>query len=70
MGEAYKAEHQLLKRPCAIKLIKPGKVADPLSLARFERKVQATAKLTHWNTIEIYDYGHAEDGTRRRSCQR
>ena len=63
MGEVYKAEHQLLKRPCAIKLIKPGMVADHLSLARFEREVQATAKLTHWNTVEIYDYGHAEDGT-------
>jgi eukaryotic-like serine/threonine-protein kinase len=63
MGEVYKAEHQLLKRPCAVKLIKPGKATDPQTLARFEREVQATAKLTHWNTIEIYDYGHAEDGT-------
>ena len=35
----------------------------PRSLARFEREVQATAKLTHWNTVEIYDYGHADDGT-------
>lgn len=63
MGEVYQAEHQLLKRPCAIKLIKPGKAADPQSLARFEREVQATARLTHWNTVEIYDYGHADDGT-------
>jgi eukaryotic-like serine/threonine-protein kinase len=63
MGEVYKAEHQLLKRPCAVKLIKPGKAADPQTLARFEREVQATAKLTHWNTVEIYDYGHADDGT-------
>ena len=63
MGEVYRAEHQLLKRPCAVKLIKPGKAADALSLARFEREVQATAKLTHWNTVEIYDYGHADDGT-------
>jgi len=63
MGEVYKAEHQLLKRPCAVKLIKPDRLADPQTLARFEREVQATAKLTHWNTVEIYDYGHADDGT-------
>jgi eukaryotic-like serine/threonine-protein kinase len=63
LGEVYKAEHQLLKRPCAIKLIKPGKTTDAAALVRFEREVQATAMLTHWNTVEIFDYGHAEDGT-------
>jgi serine/threonine-protein kinase len=47
----------------AIKLIKPGKAADPQALARFHREVQATAKLTHWNTVEIFDYGHSDDGT-------
>jgi serine/threonine-protein kinase len=63
MGEVYEAEHQLLKRPCAIKLIKPGEKIDVRALARFEREVQATARLTHWNTVEIFDYGHADDGT-------
>ena len=32
-------------------------------LARFEREVQMTARLSHWNTVEIYDYGRTEDGT-------
>ena len=63
MGEVYLAEHMLLKRPCAIKLIRPEKAGDTKSLARFEREVKATAKLTHWNTVEIFDYGRAEDGT-------
>jgi serine/threonine-protein kinase len=63
MGEVYKAEHVLLKRPCAMKLIKPDSDADAAALARFETEVKATSKLTHWNTIEIYDYGHTEDGT-------
>lgn len=63
MGEVHLAEHQLMKRPVAIKLIKPGKAADPQALARFEREVRATAKLSHWNTIEIFDYGHTDDGT-------
>jgi serine/threonine-protein kinase len=63
MGEVYLAEHQLLKRPCALKLIKPEAGADPIALARFEREVQSAARLTHPNTIEIYDYGHTDDGT-------
>jgi serine/threonine-protein kinase len=63
MGTVYLAEHVLLRRPCAIKLIRPDQAGDPRSLARFEREVRAAATLTHWNTIEIFDYGHAEDGT-------
>ena len=63
MGEVYKAEHMLLKRPCAIKLIKPTGNQDTESLARFEREVKATAKLSHWNSIDIYDYGMTDDGT-------
>ena len=63
MGEVYLAEHQLLKRPCALKLIRPGADADPKALARFEREVRLTAALSHPNTVEIYDYGRTEDGT-------
>ncbi len=63
MGEVYKAEHVLLKRPCAMKLIRPDSEADATAIAHFETEVNATAKLTHWNTVEIYDYGHTEDGT-------
>jgi serine/threonine protein kinase len=37
--------------------------ADPRALARFEREVRTTAQLSHWNTVEIYDYGRTEDGT-------
>ncbi|MDZ7616084.1 MAG: serine/threonine-protein kinase [Patescibacteria group bacterium] len=63
MGEVYLAEHNLLKRPCVIKLIQAEKAGDPRTLARFQREVQSTARLSHWNTIEIFDYGHTEDGT-------
>jgi serine/threonine-protein kinase len=63
MGEVYEAEHTLLKRPCAIKFIRPDRDAEGVALARFEQEVRATARLTHWNTVEIYDYGHTGDGT-------
>jgi eukaryotic-like serine/threonine-protein kinase len=63
MGEVYLAEHTLLKRPCALKRIRPGSDTDPVTLARFEREVRATAELSHPHTVEIYDYGRAGDGT-------
>lgn len=63
MGEVYLGEHQLLARPCAIKLIRADKAGDATTLLRFQREVQVTATLTHPCAIEIYDYGHAEDGT-------
>lgn len=63
MGEVYLAEHELLKRPCAIKLIRPDRETEPGAVARFRREVQAMASLSHWNTVEIFDYGIADDGT-------
>ena len=63
MGDIFLAEHEMLKRPCVIKLIRPDKVGDEKTLARFQREVQATAQLSHFNTVEILDYGRTEDGT-------
>lgn len=63
MGEVYLAHHYLMKRPCAIKIIRPEKAGDSNVLARFEREVHASSKLSHWNNIDIYDYGRTEDGT-------
>jgi serine/threonine-protein kinase len=63
MGEVFLAEHQLLKRPCALKLIRRTSNSDPVALARFEREVRSAARLSHPNTVGIYDYGHTDDGT-------
>jgi serine/threonine-protein kinase len=63
MGEVYLAEHKLLRRPCALKLIRADRAADAAALMRFEREVQTTATLTHPNTVQVFDYGRADDGT-------
>jgi serine/threonine-protein kinase len=63
MGEVYLAEHRMLRRPAALKIIRPGRAIDPAYLARFEREVQCTATLTHPNTVQIFDYGRTDDGT-------
>ncbi len=62
MGEVYLAEHQLLKRPCVVKLIRPEQAGDERVLARFQREVRATAKLSHWNNIDVFDYGRSSCG--------
>ena len=61
MGTVYRAQHGLLKRPTAIKLLSP-ELSAPEDLDRFRREVQMTAKLKHPNTVTIYDYGRTEDG--------
>jgi eukaryotic-like serine/threonine-protein kinase len=61
MGAVYRGRHALMRRPTAIKLI-TGKVTEDV-LARFEREVQLCCRLSHPNTIAIYDYGRTADGT-------
>jgi eukaryotic-like serine/threonine-protein kinase len=58
MANVYRARHNWLKRPCALKLLKPARATDEM-IARFEREVQLASQLSHPNTVEIFDYGHA-----------
>jgi serine/threonine-protein kinase len=69
MGEVWRAQHRLLARPAAIKLMRP-EVPGGSSLerqselrARFEREAQATASLRSPHTIQLYDFGVADDGS-------
>jgi serine/threonine-protein kinase len=61
MSRVYLARHSHLKRPTAVKVLKMALATDEV-VARFQREVQLCSQLTHPNTIEIYDYGHARDG--------
>ena len=65
MGEVWRANHRLLARPAAIKLIRPESFgSDGRELVkRFEREARATAALHSPHTVDIYDFGTTEDGT-------
>jgi tRNA A-37 threonylcarbamoyl transferase component Bud32 len=61
MGKVFRAHHALLKRPTAIKFLKPDALSTD-SLERFEREVQITSRLTHPNTVDVYDFGRTPEG--------
>jgi eukaryotic-like serine/threonine-protein kinase len=61
MGVVYRASHALLQRPTAIKLLSRDASSDT-NMRRFEREVQTTSKLTHPNTVAIYDFGRTREG--------
>jgi hypothetical protein len=69
MGEVFRATHQMLARPAAIKLIRPeilgssAPAAARVIVERFRREAEAAASLRSPNTISLYDFGVANDGT-------
>ncbi len=67
MGDVWIAEHQMLARPAAIKLIRPEalgahEAGSHVVEERFKREAQATAALRSTHTVELYDFGVTDDG--------
>jgi hypothetical protein len=61
MGTVYKAVHQLMERPVALKIINPRLTGDPAAVERFRREVKGAARLTHPNIVTAYDAEQAGD---------
>src|SRR5438309_8458785 len=62
MGAVYQARQISMDRMVALKVIQAGVADHPDAVTRFDREMQATAKIEHANTIRVYDYGQTEDG--------
>jgi hypothetical protein len=69
MGEVFRATHQMLARPAAVKLIRSEIIGSSTPSAarviteRFRREAEAAASLRSPHTISLYDFGVAQDGT-------
>ena len=69
MGEVWHAEHQMLTRPAAIKLIPTEKLNrrdgedSSTAVARFKNEASITASLTSPNTVQLFDFGTTDDGS-------
>jgi serine/threonine protein kinase len=66
MGEVWKASHQMLARPAAIKLVKPAAATSArqadVFIKRFRREANMIAGLQSPHTVYLYDFGTAQDG--------
>ena len=62
MGEVYLAEIGALRRPCAVKIIGRSAQVSSVTRQRFQREALETSRLTHPNTIGIFDFGETENG--------
>jgi serine/threonine protein kinase len=63
MGVVYRAEHQILKRAVALKIVRTDMVQDETSVKRFLNEARAIASLENPHTVTIFDSGVTEDGT-------
>src|SRR6185437_16618942 len=63
MGKVYRAEQAPLGRVCAIKVLNPNYAGehDPEFHKRFFLEASIASKLTHPNTVTIFDYGRTDD---------
>ena len=59
MGAVYKAQHRRMKRVVALKVMSGAAMRDEAAVRRFQREVQAAAKLEHPNIVTAYDSGEA-----------
>ena len=63
MGTVYRAEHLLMKKTVAVKLLQGDLVQMEEVVGRFQREAQSASRLSHPNIIGVTDFGRAADGT-------
>lgn len=62
MASVYLAQHTLIGRKAAIKVLRRELCDDPVQRDRFVREARAVNRIDHENIVQIVDYGEADDG--------
>src|ERR1051325_9866721 len=62
MGAVYAAEHALLGRPAAIKVLLPDLSQKQEVVLRFFNEARAATAIRHPGIVEIYDFGWTPEG--------
>lgn len=62
MGTVYRAEHCLMEKVVALKVLNPELVSSQRSLERFRHEIRAASRFQHRHVIQIYDAGEGEGG--------
>jgi serine/threonine protein kinase len=58
MGKVYSAEHVLMRRKVAIKILPLKRLSETSAVERFKREARAIGQLNHWNVVQAYDFDH------------
>ena len=62
MGQVYLAEHVRMKRRCAVKIMRPQLMSDPVAVVRFNREAENASQISHPNVCAVYDFGETSTG--------
>jgi eukaryotic-like serine/threonine-protein kinase len=63
MGSVFKVEHVRMEKILALKVLRPDSALDKGILARFRQEAKTIARLSHPNTVQVFDSGELEDGS-------
>jgi len=62
MGQVFLAEHVRMKRRCAVKVMRPQLMSDPVAVVRFNREAENASQISHPNVFAVYDFGETSNG--------
>jgi serine/threonine-protein kinase len=63
MGSVFKVEHVRMEKILALKVLRPDSARDKGILARFRQEAKTIARLSHPNTVQVFDSGDLDDGS-------
>ena len=63
MGVVYLAEHTMIEKRVALKVLRPEYSAKPELVSRFQQEAISASRIKHPNVLDVFDFGQLEDGS-------